>query len=477
MLFNSVHFFIFLPVVLAVYFLLSHQLAKRVWLLFASLYFYAVFRVPFLLLLVFCFTFTYSVVLWMSRTKARAGRVFLLNLAIWGNVSLLYFFKYIDFSFVVWNKVLGLEPCDPWYAQAPGVLLPMGISFFVLQAVAYTVDVYRGEVGPAKSFLQFVLFKSFFPQLVAGPIIRAKDCMDQFLEGKQWNTDNFHLGLRQMVLGFFKKTLIADPVSNLIDPIFHNPGAYDWVSMWIAAGFFAIQVYCDFAGYSDIAIGTAKMLGYHLPKNFDRPFLSPTVTELWRRWHISYASWLRDYLYIPLGGSKVSAPRAYFNVFITMFVSGIWHGADWTYVVWGTIHAMLMVIERFIFGFAAVKNTWARVPRVLQPLYPFFVFTVSMFFFRAKLAPGFDSGVSVAFYMMKKAFSFADGQLASVPLALVGLIALLFAIESFKEKNDGAFDRIFAHRWALYSLAFVVLGVCFLVYSVTVSQPFLYFQF
>lgn len=477
MLFNSVHFFIFLPVVLAVYFLLSHQLAKRIWLLCASLYFYAIFRVPFLLLLVFCFTFTYSVVYWMSRARSRPARIFLLNLAIWGNVSLLYFFKYIDFSFAVWNALLGLAPCDSWYAQAPGVLLPMGISFFVLQAVAYSVDVYRNEVAPAKSFLQFVLFKSFFPQLVAGPIIRAKDCMDQFLEGKTWNTENFQLGLRQLVLGFFKKTLIADPISVLVDPIFHNPGAYDWISMWIAGGFFSLQVYCDFAGYSDIAIGSARMLGYHLPKNFDRPFLSSTVTEFWRRWHISYGSWMRDYLYIPLGGSRVSAPRAYFNVFITMFVSGIWHGADWTFVVWGTIHAVVMVFEKFVLGFVPVKNAWDRVPRLLRAVYPFFIFTLSMFFFRARTIPGFEGGVDVAYYMVMKGFSFADGKLAQVPAALAGLVVLLFAIESFKERNEGAFDRLFARPWVLYSLSFVLLGVCLLIYSVTVSQQFLYFQF
>ncbi|MBI3396046.1 MAG: MBOAT family protein, partial [Spirochaetia bacterium] len=365
MLFNSVHYFFFAPIAIAVFFALPSRF-RNAWLLVASLYFYAVFRVPFLIVLLFSIITTHFAVRAIAASATERGRKGFLLAAILANVSILYFLKYIDFSFHAWNQILHLDPCSPLYAQATGVILPMGISFFTLQAIAYAVDVYRGQIGPAKTVFHFALFKSFFPQLVAGPIMRAKDLLHQFQEEHHWKIENFEAGLRLIVLGAFKKTFVADPLGHTVDQIYGHPLEYNWISMCAGAVFHGLQVYCDFSGYSDMAIGTGRILGFQIPENFRRPFLATSLTDMWSRWHISLSTWLRDYIYIPLGGNRVAKHREYINVFVTMAVGGIWHGSDWTFLLWGLCHALTLVLERIFFANPRRKAWWESLPRVFR---------------------------------------------------------------------------------------------------------------
>ncbi|PJZ52552.1 MBOAT family O-acyltransferase [Leptospira adleri] len=478
MLFNSVQYLVFAPVVILVYFWLPSRF-QRFWLLVASLYFYAIFKIPFILLLVYSIVLTYFAVKGMESTSSKFWKLTYLNVAVWGNLVLLYMFKYMDFSLHAWNVFTNSDPCDPMYVSLTGAMLPMGISFFTLQAISYAVDVYRGTVPQARSLFQFALFLSFFPQLVAGPIIRAQDMLHQFLENYTYKKENLLPGVRQLAWGLFKKTFVADPISLTVDPVFTNPGAYDSLSLLITSFLFSFQIYCDFSGYSDVAIGTGRIMGYRIPENFTRPFLSQTVTEFWRRWHISFSSWLRDYIYISLGGNRVSILRAYFNVFITTFVSGLWHGADWNFIIWGACHASVMVFERFIFSFSILKRWWDRIPEWIKYAYPFFVFSFSMFFFRAKASPeyGYKTSLDLAFAIVKRSFSFESGQSLRIPIAVLLAVLVLFGSDYLQEKRQAWMEKIQDEPWVVYPLAGMMVLVGFILYSVTVSQPFLYFQF
>ncbi len=476
MLFNSTHYFIFAPIVIFLYFVLPKRF-QGILLFIVSLYFYAIFKVPFLILLIFSFVLTKLAVDYMVKTESKNQKIFWLSVSIWGNLGLLFAFKYLDFTISSWNLYLGLQACDPGYVPLIGIILPMGISFFTLQAVSYAVDVYRGVVQPAKSIFHFGLFLSFFPQLVAGPILRASDVLHQFLEPKEFQKDNLNQGLKQFFWGVFKKTFIADPITAVIDPVFADPTAFSGAALWVSALLFGVQIYCDFSGYSDIAIGTGRILGFHIPKNFDRPYLSGTLTELWRRWHISFSSWLRDYVYITLGGNRRGEFFSFVNLFITTFVSGIWHGADWTYVLWGATHAFMMVVEKFLFKFKIIKNGWEKVPRWLQPIYPLSIFLFAIFFFRARPTETIPQGINVSFQMIKQAFTLSEGKFQAVPLELIAVIGFLFFVDIVQNNKEDAFDFIMNRPFILYTVCAVMYITAFLIYSVTVSSPFVYFQF
>ncbi len=475
MLFNSIHFLLFGPICILIYFSLPLRY-RTVWLFAISLYFYAIFKVVYLSLLIFCFLGTKFFVDRMVDAKTNASKLTYLNIAVLGNLSLLFLFKYLDFFIKVINEISGHSFCEPESLPAVGIILPMGISFFTLQAISYAVDVYRGTVPKAESYFQFGLFISFFPQLVAGPIIRAGDMLHQFLVPTEYKRENLILGLRQILAGFFKKTFVADPISVLIDPIYARPDDYSGFAMWLAAFLFSVQVYCDFAGYSDVAIGLGRILGFQIPVNFQRPFLSGTITELWRRWHISFSSWLRDYVYISLGGSRVSTLRVYLNLFITTFVSGIWHGADWTYVLWGAIHASMMVFEKLIFQFAWTKQKWNKVPRLIQVFYPFGIFIIAAILFRSRDTLD-RSGLENAFFMLKSAFFGKTGIIPEIPIPVVLAIFLLFASEIWQEFYQSTWEKLWNNEKLVILLTVCMYIVCFAIYSVSASQQFIYFQF
>ena len=481
MLFNSLHYFLFAPAVIAVYFALSPRLQK-VWLLIVSFYFYAVFRIPFTALLLFSIAVTHIAIVGMRRytgettVQLRIRKAFLW-LAIFGNASLLYFFKFIDFSFEVFNQLLRLAPCDPLYAHATGVVLPMGISFFTPQAIGYAVDVYRGTI-PAGRMYSFALFLSFFPQLVAGPIMRAKDLLHQFEQEHRLTYANLRAGMGLIAIGLFKKSMMADPAGEVVDRVFANPAAYSWEAMWAAGMLHALQIYGDFSGYSDIAIGTGRIMGFQIPINFNRPFLAVDMTDLWRRWHISLSSWLRDYVYIPLGGGRVSRFRTYINVFVTMFVSGIWHGAGLNFVIWGVFHALIVVVERFVFSFERL-DAWyrERLPRVFKFVYSFSIFSFPLLFFRARPLSGIGDSADVGMYMAGRALSFADGQGVELPFSLLLIIFLLMGAEILIERRAEVFAPLLRIEGVFWTVVGVIVAYCLLLYSVTDSAPFVYFQF
>lgn len=398
-------------------------------------------------------------------------------MGIIGNLILLVIFKYIVQFYDILNFLLGVSPCDKDYITPPNILLPMGISFFGLQAISAIIDSYRGVIQKPKGILYFGLYLSFFPQLVAGPILRAKDLLDQLYQNQKFDFTNFRFGFFYVTLGFFKKTLLADQISVYVDQVFASPWEYHTLSLWMAVFIFSIQIYCDFSGYSDIAIGIAKIMGFSLPENFRRPFFSTTMGEFWRRWHISLSSWFRDYVYVPLGGSKVSNLRTYINLFITMFISGIWHGAGWNYVLWGSIHGFFLLLEKFLLSFHFFKNI--TIPKILGRIYTFWVFSFTFFFFRAKpiYFPETDflsSSIDVAIYMVARAFYPSTGKFLSIDLTYLSLILFLFIFELYVEKNGD--EKIKNSSW-VFPFGFVVFFICLIIYSITAAQPFVYFQF
>ncbi|MBL8018424.1 MAG: MBOAT family protein [Leptospirales bacterium] len=475
MLFNSVHFLVFAPIVIGLVFFIP-QKWQRWWLLVASFYFYAVANVSFVIPLFLCIFITYVFVRWMVSTSNQAIRRFTLICVIVGNLSILYFLKYMDLSFWAWNHILGLRPCDPFYAHAWGMILPMGISFFTLMAIGYAVDVYKGFEG-RRSFLDTALFLSVFFHLVAGPILRGRDLIDQFKAKIVFYRENLEEGLRQICLGIVKKTFLADNITPLVDKVFAHPTEMHWISLLMAVFLHAFQIYCDFSGYSDIAIGSARIMGFRIPENFHRPFLSTSMTEMWRRWHISFSSWVRDYIYFPLGGSRVSPPHAYFNLFITMFVSGVWHGPTMNFVLWGTMNALWLVLEKFFFSFARIRNAYDALPAVLRITYVMAAFSLALFFFRARTVVGFDSEMEVGYYMLKRAFSMADGTLILPSAGLALGIAGLWITEIFLEKNENVFKPLWERKTLCAVGAGTLFIVSFCIYAVTTNAPFLYFQF
>ena len=340
MLFNSFEFFIFLPVVFATYWSFRNIRFQNAFLLAASYFFYGYWDYRFLSLLLLSTVIDYVLGWRISLTSDKQKKKVLLIGSLVTNLGLLGFFKYYNFfadSFLVAAKSLGWSPD----VVTLSIVLPVGISFYTFQTLSYTIDVYRGNIKAEHNFINFAAFVTFFPQLVAGPIERASNLLPQFSRQRVFRFDLAINGVQQIIWGLFKKVVIADNAAVIVNTVFGSYTEYGAVDLWIGLFLFSFQIYCDFSGYSDIAIGVAKLFGFTLMTNFRFPYLAKNVAEFWRRWHISLSTWFRDYIYMPLGGSKVSNGRAFRNIFIVFMVSGLWHGANWTFIVWGFIHAML----------------------------------------------------------------------------------------------------------------------------------------
>ncbi len=344
MLFNSIDFIIFLPIVFCVYwfFLNKNLKLQNLFIVFASYVFYGWWDWKFLSLILFSTLVDYTVGQALSKQKDILKRKILLGISIISNLGLLGFFKYYNFfldNFIAAFTFFGREI----NANSLNIVLPVGISFYTFQTLSYTIDVYKRKLEPTKNFIAFSAFVSFFPQLVAGPIERATNLLHQFYNKRILDKKTALDGLNQMLWGFFKKIVIADNCAKYADLIFNNYSDYSGSTLFLGAIFFAFQIYGDFSGYSDIAIGTARLFGFNLMQNFAFPYFSRDIAEFWRRWHISLNTWFRDYLYIPLGGSRVNSIRKIRNIFIIFLVSGFWHGANWTYIAWGAINAILFL--------------------------------------------------------------------------------------------------------------------------------------
>ncbi len=343
MLFNSLEFILFFPLVTLFYFLLPGQKWRNIFLLLASYYFYMCWEPAYALLLLTSTLVTYVSSLLVERFDIRRYRKVALVSGLVVNFGILFFYKYYEFAgSLIANAMAALHIGIS--IPRLDVLLPVGISFYIFQAVGYVVDVYRRTIKAERDFVIYALFISFFPQLVAGPIERAKNMLPQFKEKHDFSYANFDAGLRMMIWGFFMKLCVADRVSTYVDAVYNNYMEHTSPSLLLATFFFSFQIYCDFAGYSLIAIGSSKIMGFNLMENFHRPYLAANIKEFWRRWHISLSTWFKDYLYIPLGGNRVGHYRHLWNLFLTFLVSGIWHGANLTFVIWGFLHGIYQVV-------------------------------------------------------------------------------------------------------------------------------------
>lgn len=405
MLFNSLNFMIFFPIVVLVYFIIPKKI-RYIWLLVASYYFYMCWNAKYALLIGVSTLITYLSGLLLNRAKKSITRKLVVALSFVSNIGILLFYKYFDFLLENINAFIGTMGGE-LVSNPFDIILPVGISFYTFQALSYTVDVYRGEIEAEKNPLRYALFVSFFPQLVAGPIERSKNLLNQLKEIehiKVWNYDRIANGLMQMVWGLFQKMVIADRVSIFVDTIYANLHAVGTFETIFAAIGFSIQIYCDFAAYSTIAIGAAKVMGFELMENFNTPYFATSIKDFWRRWHISLSSWFRDYLYIPMGGNRKGKIRKYFNLLVTFLVSGLWHGAAWTYIVWGGLHGLLQIIgdaispikEKMYDAFKVNKKAFSF--KFGQILVTFSITTLIWVFFRAET-------INEALYFFKRMFT------------------------------------------------------------------------
>jgi len=483
MLFNSFQFLIFFPVVTALYFLFPHRIRWAL-LLLASCVFYMAFIPAYILILAATIVVDYFAGIYIAESEGKR-RKWLLILSIVTNVGFLAFFKYFNFfganlnalaEFLHWNYSI----------EALAIVLPVGLSFHTFQAMSYTIEVYRGVQKPERHFGIYALYVMFFPQLVAGPIERPQNLLHQFREEHTVDLARIGDGLRLMLWGFFKKVVVADTLATGVNVVFNNPADFTGISYWVATIFFAFQIYCDFSGYSDIARGAARVLGFRLMLNFNRPYTSRSVAEFWKRWHISLSTWFRDYLYIPLGGSRVSVPRWYANLLIVFLVSGLWHGANWTFVIWGALHGVYLVSS---LAFQKWRDTIARLTRLdsspklrsaLAVLVTFLLVNITWIFFRAH-------SLDDALYILRGLFSdmspsswdaysltLTKGRMWFVECILA--LFLMEAVETLRTKPKALayfVGRTNATRWSAY--AFV--GLLILLASGSGGSEFIYFQF
>ncbi len=359
MLFNTIDFVIFFIVFLTTITAIKNRKFQHVFLLLASYFFFYYTSNYLIVLLIFTTIWDYYFGSMIYKAKERKTKKIILVLSLAGNLGLLGFFKYADFAIVQFN-FLGNQLDLNTQIPMLNLVLPIAISFYTFHSITYTVGIYRGQLSPVKSFTEYAIFVAFFPQLVAGPILRAKEFLPQLREKMDnfktrtrlrqilINETNLKIGITMMALGFLKKMFFADNMAPFVNEVFNNPVGLDSFTVILGTLAFGIQIYCDFSGYSDIALGAAFIMGFKIPINFNKPYFATSPTDFWRRWHISLSTWLRDYLYIPLGGNKKSKSRTYLNLFIVMFLGGLWHGASWNFVIWGLLHGGYLVIHRFL---------------------------------------------------------------------------------------------------------------------------------
>ncbi len=354
MLFNSFTFLIFFPVVATIYFVLPHRW-RWAWLLAASCYFYMAFIPVYILILFFTIAIDYAAGILIENATGARKKTWLV-MSIIANVGVLAVFKY--FNFLNANAHAIAEVFNWPYGLAPlSIILPIGLSFHTFQAMSYTIEVYRGRQAAERHLGIYALYVMFFPQLVAGPIERPQNLLRQFYEEHFVEYERVTSGLRKMAMGLFMKVVIADRLARYVNVVYNDPGGFEGLSLVVATLFFAFQIYCDFAGYSLMAIGAAEVMGFKLMTNFDRPYISRSISEFWSRWHISLSTWFRDYVYIPLGGNRVPQYRWYYNLFLVFLLSGLWHGANWTYVIWGGLNGFYLI---FSLATARARESFAR---------------------------------------------------------------------------------------------------------------------
>jgi alginate O-acetyltransferase complex protein AlgI len=480
LLFNSIDFAIFLPIVFILYwFILNKNIRIQNLLIVVSSYlFYGWWDWRFLILIAFSSAVDCTLGILLGKENAPFKRKFLLLLSILVNLGLLFFFKYYNFfseSFSQAFSFLGGSVS----IRSLNIILPVGISFYTFQTMSYTIDIYRMKLEPTKDILSFFAFVSFFPQLVAGPIERASDLLPQFSKKRLFEYSNATSGLKQILWGAFKKIVIADNCALYVNMIFDNYAKYNGSALIIGAFLFSFQIYGDFSGYSDIAIGVSKLFGFELKRNFSLPYFSRDIAEFWRRWHISLSSWFRDYVYFPLGGSKRGKLVNVRNIFIVFIVSGFWHGANWTFIVWGLVNALLFLPlllnkkNRINLEVVAKGKIFPSLQEFMSIICTFFLTTLTWVFFRSE-------NLKQSLDYFSKISSPSVLNMPNLPnkiLPVVLLIVFLLIVEWIGREDDHSICKIKFKsqylRWAFYS--FVMLLI--LMYAPITQNQFIYFQF
>jgi len=453
MLFTTFSFVAFLCLVLSLFYVLP-KTWRRYLLLGASLFFYMAWKAQYVVLILGLITIDYFAALWIVHKEGHARKVALL-VSLSANIGLLGYFKYTNFL----RGMVGLNALD--------IILPLGISFHTFQSISYVIDVYRGEQPAIKSYVDYALFVSFFPQLVAGPIVRAREFFHDYFNWQPPTAEEWQRGFAMILTGFVKKLVCADQFALAADRYFTDPRAiHGFLPAWTGAVAFGLQIFFDFSGYTDIAIGVALLFGFHFPENFRRPYLSASITEFWRRWHMTLSGWLRDYIYTSLGGNRRGRARTYANLLMTMLLGGLWHGASWNFVIWGGYHGVALGVERALWG-REERRGMVRIPLAMLT---FLIVCVGWVFFRAKT-------LKAALFVIGQMFrpnEFGVSMLSSVQWHLaVGVLVVALA-----EEYNGVLTKLAQGPvWARTVATMMALGAIELFTATDQVVPFVYFQF
>lgn len=485
MTFNSWEFLLFYPIVALLYFVLPKKL-KWPMLLIASYYFYMCYQAELVFLILATTLISWAASFIIEKSENQAVRKICLTLTLLVCLGVLFFYKYFNF---LAGSVTGIIT---FFGGTPSpvvlnLILPVGVSFYTFQTLSYVIDVYRGDIKTERNFFLYALFVSFFPQLVAGPIERPGNLIPQLKEPKSWSGDDALKGAKHMIVGFFKKVCVADLLSLYVNAIYNDVENATAIGIIIATAMFAVQIYCDFSGYTDIAIGCARIMGIRLMKNFDHPYMSTTIKEFWGRWHISLSSWFKDYLYFPLGGSRCKKPRHLFNLFVVFLVSGLWHGAAWTYVIWGAIHGVYQIIGNLTIK--SRNNLLTRVglsaehPLVIwvRRIVVFMLVDFAWLFFRA-------NSTGDAFALIKTLFTGWDvglgESLEAMGLGIVGILMSVLSIATlimidhvlkYEDKEGGSY--ILTKNGSFIYYVWIIMFAWAILLSHDMSSTFIYFQF
>ena len=469
MLFNSFEYAIFLPIVFLLYWFVFNKTIKlqNLFLLIIGYIFYGWWDWRFLFLIAFSTIFDFTIGILLEKSNHSQNRKWLFAASCIVNIGLLGFFKY--FNFFIDNFISAFESIGYHIpAVSLKIILPVGISFYTFQSLSYTTDVFRRKMKPTTDFVSFAAFISFFPQLVAGPIERAFNLLPQFHKKRLFDLNLAVKGMRQILWGLFKKIVIADTLSTYVDAIFNSYEVLPGSTLLLGAIYFAVQIYCDFSGYSSIAIGTARLFGFTLLQNFSYPYFSTNVSQFWGKWHISLTSWFRDYVYIPMGGSRGSLTKTIFNTLFVFALSGFWHGANWTFVIWGLLNGLYLIPNLILKNKKVISEN--NVFGIFSMLITFGLITFSWIFFRS-------NNLAQAFQYIKGLFSKSlftypvqHGMAITIPL-----IVILFGVEWIRKKEIELFQPQNIHfilRWIIY---LVMIIICLAFFKQ--NQSFIYFQF
>lgn len=484
---SGLFFFLFIGFLIVYMSLRKHLLARIIYVTLFSLYFYYKSSGLWFFLLLFTASSDFCIAQGIRHTASRRGRKLLVTLSLCINLGMLSYFKYYNFLLDIFASItrefgyqIGNTAMQSVGYQPLDIFLPVGISFFTFQSISYVIDVYRGRITPLRRWVDYVFYVSFFPQLVAGPIVRARDFIPQIYKTPAVSRGEFGEGLFLVLCGLFKKTVISDYISmNFVDRVFDAPLLYTGVENLLGVYGYALQIYCDFSGYSDMAIGIALLLGFRFNMNFDSPYRSATITEFWRRWHISLSSWLKDYLYISLGGNRKGKVRTYINLLITMLLGGLWHGASLSFIIWGAIHGVALAVHKFIMGrFSSFKplgsemKPWRRVPGIL---FTFHLVCFGWIFFRADSLQTVGEMLTqiVANFHPEVFMQFVTGYKGVFALMLIG-----YVLHFMPRSAENALQGVVA-RSPLVVQAVILAVMVFIVVQFKSAgvQPFIYFQF